>query len=149
MTTQNPFQRAAAQTQPQTKWQASAPAEYQPQRAPEPELTHHAAGEPGVFKCGDEVLHVTNDEYIARFNTGPGKYDPLFAALKEGQRIVCQDKKQTDRIARALDSYLRKTRKEEFSIRSVQKHPIDGLAGVWYFAKVPPKSQKNAGGMNG
>lgn len=138
----NPFQQAASQisTKPKTEWRG--------QEAKQPEVVSNEPinGTPArEFKIGDETLRITDDSYISRYTTAPGKYDEVFKALKEGQRIACSDKQQTDRVSRALDAYLKKNHKQEFTIRTSRSHPSDGLPGVWFFAKNSKAFLKKSG----
>ena len=138
----NPFQQAASQisTKPKTEWRGQ---EAQPAEAPAiAPISDTTARE---FKIGNETLRITDDSYISRYTTGPGKYDEVFKALKEGQRIACVDKQQTDRVSRALDAFLKKNHKQEFTIRTSRSHPSDGMPGVWFFAKNSKAFLKKSG----
>lgn len=84
------------------------------------------------------LLRITDDPYRGRRPAAEGKYDPIFAKITQGKRLVCPSG-HAGKIAQLLRKWLQKQGTASPLIRSVDDYG-DGMGGVWWLGAKEPKT---------
>lgn len=137
----NPFQKSINPKEKPMKTKA-IPAKKSPKTPPKDDYSTNYMPSPALIERAKESgvpdhlaslgIRLSDDPLPATRAEINGKYTEFFASLPYNKRIVCPPDMASG-ISNALRTYIEK-HKRTGKIRTIRKHPEDGLGGVWLMA---------------